>query len=222
MNPRSNSESSDKNTDKSLKDDYVDPETASSGFGDTSSNNERFDSKKYDEQQSKGLVKIFKRQTNDLKIPNSASPLYMKQTSFNLDSSSYSNNNKRRFRNLFFNRFSNKSKRLNSEISSGIGSTYISNSCSSVSLSPQVSKDKNLNFNFYEEQEQLLNNMNTSYRFTSSSTPSRSNSDSTHTSDLASNRCSSIYKTQRSTTQNSGKNQRFINLLISLFHLYLF
>ena len=90
MNPRSNSESSDKNTDKSLKDDYVDPETASSGFGDTSSNNERFDSKKYDEQQSKGLVKIFKRQTNDLKIPNSASPLYMKQTSFNLDSSSYS------------------------------------------------------------------------------------------------------------------------------------
>lgn len=220
LSTRTKSESSDKSLSK---EEYTDPETASSGFGDTSSSN--IEKTKLDENIEKSLIiKTFKRPNNNLKIPITNTRISDEAKRQKFQSGGKVTNNKRIRK--FFGGFGEKQKRLDSEISTGTNSTYLSYSCSSVSSpSPQAFKDevKNLNFNFYEEQEELLNNTNVSYNF-SSSPPSRSNSNSTHSSELGpcqggygSNRCSSIYKNQRSTTQNSGKYSiatSFINYLL--------
>lgn len=236
MSPRSSQSNSDKHSDKSLsKEDYIDAETASSGFGDggSSSNNEKLlDTKK--SVLNKHAVKTFKRtgqpiaSNNNLNITGlqtidiaytQANPPRLSPLTTTANPSTYKNN-KKRIRKLFS--FNQKPKRLDSEISTGTNSTYLSYSSYSSVSSPsprQIYKDNNknnLNFNFYDEQEELLNNTNTSYGF-SSATASRSNSNSTqstNSSDLLpschtydSNRHSSIYKNQRPTgNQNSGKN----------------
>ncbi len=211
--PRSKSESSDKNSDKSLsKDEYTDPDTASSGFGDTSCSN--IEKPKLEEQTNRPslITKSFKRPNASLKIPRNHH--HLNSTS---DTPVRKEASRNGIRKLFGSFVGNKAKRLGSEKSTGTNSTstYLSYSCSTVSSpSPRVCKDnKNLNFNFYEEQEELLlNNAANSYHFSSSTTPSSSNSNSTHSSELIppctriydSNQGNSIYDKRSSSTQNRG------------------
>ena len=186
------------------------------------------------------MVKTFKRTgnivTSNLSVPNRTTTIGLKSPHRFADNQTAksghdpnkpkaSQSNKKRLRKLLG--FHPKPQRLDSEISTGTNSTYLSYSSYSSTSSPSprnIYKDRNnLNFNFYDEQEELLNNTNTSYGF-SSVKPSRSNSNSTHSTNSSellpschtydSHRCSSIYKNQRSANQTSGK--LFIEAVLSI------
>ena len=201
------------------KDEYnIDSETASSNYDENSLKPTNKLNKKFsnltDNLNRKSSVITFKR-TNPSHNQTVTEHTLSKQTHEkqinNLTTDLAKNNsNKKKIRNILFKGLKSKPKRLDSQISgTGTDCTYLSYSGSSTGTpSPRISKETtNTNFNYYEEQEELLTNMNAS--FFHSSGPSRSNSNSTHSSELVpgssydSNRCS-IYKNQRSTTQNSG------------------
>jgi len=213
---RSKSESSDK-TNLS-KEEYIDPETASSGFGDIPcSKNEN---QIYCDHKPSAITKTFKRPNSSLKIPiNKSNTMYLSKSKNFKNDLQTKESTKKGIRKLLgsFVVGANKAKRQASEISTGTNSSYLSYSCSTVSSpSPRISDKNNkiLNFNFYEEQEELLlNNATNPYNFSNSTTPSCSNSNSRHSSELItpfngsydSKQANSIYEKRSSSNQSRGR-----------------
>ena len=94
--------------------------------------------------------------------------------------------------------------RLDSQMSTGTASTYLSYSCSSDSTpSPKIDKNKQkLNFNFYEEQEGLLSVEKNLYDYSLSPTRSNSNN-SSRSNNTSIDQMKPIYKVQRLNSRNS-------------------
>ena len=228
--------STDKNHDKLLNEEDIDSELGSlNGVEDLLTNNHskgiintlfmNFHSNKhFGSNEKKNNVITFKRSTishkaNHLNTSNQ-SPVTKENELDNKNSG-----NKNFLKKFLLNGLNKLPSRLESQMSTGTASTYLSYSCSSDSNpSPKLEKNKKKsNFNFYEEQEGLLGvekNAN-SYEFSLNTSRTNSNNSSRSTN-TSIDQIKPIYKVNRLNSRNSETTTKtnsgnYITLLVTYF-----
>jgi hypothetical protein len=209
--------SSDKNHDKLLNEEDIDSELGSlNGVEDLLTNNHskgiintlfmNFNSNKhFGSYEKKNNVITFKRSNISHKInhlnTSKQSPRTMEKKSDNQNP-----RNKNFLKKFLINGLNKLPGRLESQMSTGTASTYLSYSCSSDSNpSPKLEKNmKKSKFNFYEEQEGLLGveKHTNSYNFSLNTSRSNSNNSSRSTN-TSIDQIKPIYKVNRLNSRNS-------------------